>query len=156
MLLPRLGLLAGLALALALPLACGGPTFIVQQYDGPIRQRETIAVIRVRGADSVLVVGVDAQPTGAAVDSDARLHIEVLPGEHSIDAGIVGEPARRVWFNAAPGKVYRAVWQAGQPRVFEVDDSSDALDQACGGNGHDGPPRKSFGPVTVEAGTGFD
>jgi hypothetical protein len=144
--LTRLGLLiVSMLAATLLPQACGGPTFVVQTYDGPAQPRESIAVIRVRGADPVAVVAVDGSPTGSAVDSDARLHIEVLPGEHSIDvanAELPQQPAQRVWFHTIAGGVYRALWQGGRPRVFLVHAGNDAplTDVTLSGPSRDAPP----------------
>lgn len=124
--------LAALVLVLA---ACGGPTFVVQQYDGPPRAEESIAIIRVEGDSDVQLVTLDGSPADARVGSDVRLHIEVLPGEHRLlvaDAKQSEAPARAVRFFAHPGRVYRVVLAAQThgwrtPRVYEVARDSDTL-----------------------------
>ncbi len=109
-----------------LPLACGGPTFVVSQYEGPPRPRDTIAILRIDGSSPVQMVSVDGEPL-APIERDARLHIEVLPGEHSVGVANLArqdQPARRVRFIAQPGKLYGAVWTNGEPHLFELDNSS--------------------------------
>jgi hypothetical protein len=111
------------------PLACGGPTFVISQYPGPPRPPETIAILRVTGGSSVQPISVDGDPL-APVDDDVRLHIEVLPGEHSVavaNLGLPDQPAQRVRFFAEAGKLYVAAWTGGSPRVFEIDQSSGAM-----------------------------
>src|SRR5690349_17212926 len=87
--------------------ACGGPTFIVQQYSGPPQPREMIAIVRLNGGG----------PRVVALDRDAlvvpekgtRFHVEVMPGVHELEVddpnlGIAGLGLR---FMAEPNKVYR-------------------------------------------------
>jgi|SoiMethySBSTD1v2_1073268.scaffolds.fasta_scaffold01635_26 hypothetical protein len=110
------------------PLACGGPTFVVSQYEGPPRPRDTIAILRIEGSNPVQLVSVDGEPLGP-IERDSRLHIEVLPGEHSVGVANLArqdQPARRVRFIAQAGKLYGAVWTEGAPRLFELDNSSGA------------------------------
>ena len=73
-------------LVVALLAACMGPTFIVQQYNGPPRARETIATLRVNGAEPVRLLFLDEEDVAAPLVSDGRLHIELLPGKHTLMA----------------------------------------------------------------------
>lgn len=122
-----LALAGGLALVVALA-GCPGPTFVVQQYTGPVRSKETIATLRVNGSDSVRLTTLDDEDIGAPLAADSRLHIELLPGRHAVTAENVGGPPERrepVVFQAEAGKVYRVAFVAGAPHVFEVDRSAD-------------------------------
>ncbi|HLV66029.1 MAG TPA: YihY/virulence factor BrkB family protein, partial [Polyangiaceae bacterium] len=128
---PFLGLFVLAALALPAQ-ACGGPTFVVQQYDGPVRPVETISILRMNGDDPAHVVTLDGEPTDVRVDDDARLHIEVLPGRHTLAVWSSEFPERRpepVAFMAEPGRVYRAVMVSFRAdpvaRVYEVSRGSD-------------------------------
>jgi hypothetical protein len=110
---------------------CGGPTFVVQQYSGPQRARESIAVIRVNGGGPRLTTLDDESLV--VPERGTRFHIEVLPGVHElqVDDPNVGLYASRVRFVAEAGKVYRIVVRpalTGQPnaQAFEVDRASDA------------------------------
>ena len=114
-------------LALAVLVGCVGPTFVVQQYAGPVRPRETIATFRVNGGDSVRLITLDEEDVRAPLESDSRLHIELLPGRHKI--GVANGPndlVAPVAFVAEAGKVYRAVFAGNEPHVFEVDRAGDA------------------------------
>jgi hypothetical protein len=116
--------------ACALFFGCGGPTFIVQQYKGPVRERETIAVIRVNGKESIVLVALDGEDIATRVPEDARLHVEVLPGKHTVTIGDLSdtaEPARTASFTAEAGKTYRPVMQAHAARVYEVSPDTDVL-----------------------------
>ena len=124
--------------------ACPGPTFIEQQYPGPPRSADAIAVLRVNGSDRPRVLGIDDEENSAShgLPSDGRLHIELLPGRHVVVAAKTIDALGR-WagscgpeslaFDAEPGKVYRllAIEPANdQPctrtlGVFEVDRKSD-------------------------------
>ena len=110
------------------PLAgCMGPTFVVQQYAGAVRPRETIATLRVNGSEPVRLVTLDEEDVRAPLESDSRLHIELLPGRHKI--GVVNGPndlVAAVSFVAEAGKVYRASYVGSEPHVFEVDRGGDA------------------------------
>jgi hypothetical protein len=117
---------------LFLPLlhACGGPTFIVQQYAGAARPREAISVIRVNGQDTIVLVALDGEDIATRVPDDARLHVEVLPGKHSVTIGDLAdtaEPARTASFMAEAGKTYRPVMQAHAARIYEVSPDTDVL-----------------------------
>lgn len=119
--------------------SCAGPTFVVQQYDGPVRPTETIAIIRVNGKDPIRLDVLDGEVVGTRVEEDARLHVEVLPGRHTLKVRDLTDPNAlpgRASFIAEAGRVYRPVVFAPQPsewggvatvvRVFEVDGGSDA------------------------------
>jgi hypothetical protein len=121
-----------LATILALVLAgCPGPTFIVQQYKGAPRPRESIGILRVNGSESVRLLVLDGEDVAAPIVEDGRLHIEVLPARHTIVVGNASAPNERyapVAFQAEPGKVYRVTFVAGaggEPRVYEVDREKD-------------------------------
>ena len=105
-----------------------GPTFVVQQYGGPVRPRETIATLRIMGSDSVHLITLDDEDVRAPLESDSRLHIELLPGRHKIgvSGGGPSDPVEPVAFIAEANKVYRAVYVAGVAHVFEVERGSDA------------------------------
>src|SRR6185503_13116978 len=122
-------LIASITLLPLAPVACGGPTFVIAQYQGPTRPRNTIAILRIDGDSPVQLVSVDGEPLAPIAD-DIRLHIEVLPGEHSVgvaNTAAPNQPARRVRFLAEAGKLYGAAWLADTPRVYELDDSSGAM-----------------------------
>lgn len=114
----------------ALPLAgCAGPTFVVQQYPGAVRPKNTIATLRVNGADSVRLMTLDEEDVAAPLLADGRLHIELLPGRHALtvrNASAPQEPATPLAFEAEPGKVYR-VALTPEARVFEVDRGADTV-----------------------------
>lgn len=121
---------AGACLALLLS-GCGGPTFIVQQYSGPVRPSDSIAVLRVNGDGGIVLVSLDGEPIRTRVADDARLHVEMLPGRHRLafaDLADAGRPLGRAAFVAAAGKTYRPLFasRGGGARVFEVDAASDA------------------------------
>jgi hypothetical protein len=124
----------GIALAtalLAVALAgCPGPTFVVQQYTGPVRPKDTIATLRVNGSDTVRIATLDNEELGAPIASDSRLHIELLPGRHAVTAQSIGaaaEPGEPIVFQAEAGKVYRVAFVAGTPHLYEVDRDADAV-----------------------------
>lgn len=122
-------LLAALLLPLLTLSGCAGPTFIVQQYKGPPRSQESIAVFRVNGSDAARLLELDGEDVAAPLDVDSRLHIELLPGPHTVTMGNANAPNERlapVSFRAEPGKVYRAVIESGA-RVHEVSRGSDAV-----------------------------
>jgi hypothetical protein len=118
--------------------SCGGPTFVVQQYPGPPRATENIAIIRVNGGGPELS-WLDGERLRAAPEKGTRMHIEVEPGIHEVgvvapNVGLSHEVMLR--FVAQPGKTYRLVvrsalsdrttapgWNA---YAYEVDRSTDA------------------------------
>ena len=118
-----------LVLVLALlSAACAGPTFIVQQYAGPVRPKETIATLRVNGSDSVRLTTLDDEDMSAPIVEDGRLHIELLPGRHALAVRNAKAPDERpvaIAFAAEAGKVYRVAFTP-EPRIFEVDRGTDA------------------------------
>jgi hypothetical protein len=122
---------------------CGSMTFVVQEYAGPPRPHDGIAIIRVNGSGGPDVVAVDDQPLRVALEPLNRIHVEVLPGPHEVDVEVT-EPeiglrhTLPIRFLAAAGKVYRvevfavapsapargeARWDA---QAYEVDRSTDA------------------------------
>ncbi len=115
--------------------ACGRATFVVQQYTGPARPPESVAVLRVNGNEDLRVVELDDRDISAPLDHDARLHIEMLPARHTLVVASETEerdrPGRRprLAFNAEPGKVYRVAAPSGTEgaHVYEVDRGSDAV-----------------------------
>lgn len=131
-----------LALSLFTLAGCGPQTYVIQSYDGPVRARETIAILRINSDDAIQVVTVDGEYADPQLAPDSRLHIELVPGKHEVGAstGVVtqyGEQSRllrRLSFRAEPGRVYRVAFAGGasqggpdgEPRVFEVDRSSDS------------------------------
>jgi hypothetical protein len=118
-----------LFLAAALLAGCAGPTFVVQQYAGPVRPKDTIATLRVNGADSVRVMTLDEEDIAAPIVQDGRLHIELLPGRHAItvsNASAPQEPPKPIAFQAEPGKVYRVAFTP-DARIFEVDRGADTV-----------------------------
>lgn len=116
------------AVLLALTVAgCPGPTFVVQQYAGPVRGQETIATLRVNGSDGVRLLTLDGEDVRAPLEVDSRLHIEVLPGRHRVGvAKGTSDAAEEVELVAEANKVYRVVFVDAVPHVFEVNRSSDA------------------------------
>lgn len=123
-------IVASFLVPISLVIGCGGPTFIVQQYGGSPRERETIAVIRVNGQETIVLVALDGEDIATRVPDDARLHVEVLPGKHTVTIGDLSdtaEPARSTSFVAQAGKTYRPVMQQHTARVFEVNADTDAL-----------------------------
>jgi hypothetical protein len=113
--------------------SCGGPTFVVQQYGGPPRSIDGIAIIRVNPGGLELYA-VDGESLRVAPEKGTRFHIEVLPGVHEIgiDDPSTGFAGANVRFVAEPGKVYRMVIRSGPldpglgAYAYEVDRSSDA------------------------------
>lgn len=128
---------AGALCAAGAALACSTSTFVVQGYKGPERPAEALSILRINGADGVQLLEVDAEPAGVPLSADARLHIELLPGEHEIvllNRSQNPPFAEPVGFVAERGRVYRpgfaALGAAGGPpeaRVYEVDAASDAV-----------------------------
>ena len=122
---------------------CGSMTFVVQEYAGPPRPRDGIAIIRVNGSGGPDVVAVDDQPLRVALEPLNRIHVEVLPGPHEVDVEVT-EPeiglrhTLPIRFLAAAGKVYRVEVLAAPPsasmrgdarwdaQAYEVDRNTDA------------------------------
>jgi hypothetical protein len=120
-------LLCKWALLGALLVGCPGPTFVVQQYAGPVRDQETIATLRVNASEPVRLLTLDGEDVRAPLESDSRLHIELLPGRHRVGvANGTTEAADEVAFVAEAGKVYRVVFVNAAPHVVEVSRGSDA------------------------------
>jgi hypothetical protein len=133
------GLRAFLALALVLApggagalvlVGCTPPTFIVQQYSGSPRERETIAILRVNGSDSVRLLTLDDEDVAAPVQDDTRLHIELLPARHKVTVVNVKAPSERyepILFQAEANHVYRVIVEGTTARIFDVDRASDRV-----------------------------
>ena len=116
--------------------ACGGPTLVVQQYDGPLRPQDTISILRVNGGGSVQLLTLDDTDVAVPIAKDTRLHLELLPGRHTVDVVNVttpNAPPATVAFDAAPGRVYRVAFVASESssgptaHVYEVERGGDAL-----------------------------
>src|SRR5579859_3641629 len=85
--------------------SCGSATFVVQQYPGPPKPRETIAIIRVNGGGTPLT-SLDGDPLRIEPEKGTRFHIEVLPGDHEVGVSVPepGLPSGvTVRFLAEPG-----------------------------------------------------
>jgi hypothetical protein len=121
--------------------SCAGLTFVVQQYDGPPRPKESVAVIRVNGGSGPELVSIDGESMRVALEKGNRLHVEVLPGTHEAEVAALGTGLSRaipLRFVAEPGKVYRfdlrpletAATLPSEPEweafAYEVDRDSDA------------------------------
>lgn len=111
--------------------SCGGPTYVLQHYEGPQRSAETIALIRINGKDPIIWDSLDGESSGSPrMDPDSRWHIEVLPGQHTLGLRDQQHPSdfsEHVSFRAEAGKVYRPVLSGGSIRIYEVDRDSDAV-----------------------------
>ena len=122
--------LRSLLLFLALLVSgCAGPTYVVEHYPGPQKSAEDIAVLRFRGADDAKLVTVDGERADIPIDEDARLHIEVLPGEHRlgvVSASALQGPLQMVSFAAVAQKTYAVAFTPQGARVYEIDPDSDA------------------------------
>jgi hypothetical protein len=96
------------------------------------------------GKDPIVWDSLDGEDASARVPEDARLHIEVLPGEHTLRVRSLhdlSQVSERISFRAEAGKVYRPVFETsnqaheakfaatplGAARIYEVDSGSDAL-----------------------------
>ncbi|AKV04234.1 hypothetical protein AKJ09_10897 [Labilithrix luteola] len=129
----KLAGVAAAAFALAL-VGCPGPTFVVAQYPGEERPQSELSILRINGKESVRLLTLDGQDVAAPLERDGRLHIELLPGKHSVMVTDTNEPEAHideVAFEGSPGKFYRVVLAAGArgpvAQVHEVDRGSDEL-----------------------------
>ncbi len=119
---------------------CGQVTYVLQQYDGPVRARDQISVLRVQPNDPTQLLALDEEQLGPQqLDSDVRLHIEILPGKHTLSVknpNVQIMQTQKVAFVAQPGRVYRVflanrAWHTNtsretpqgtwSPLVYEVD-----------------------------------
>ena len=115
-------------LAAVVVAGCVGPTSVVQQYAGPPRPPETLAILRLNGKEPFRLVMLDGEDVQSPLAEDARLHVELLPGRHSVVVlNTKGTPPmpETLPFDAAAGHVYRPVLVAGTARLFEVERGSD-------------------------------
>ena len=125
---------------------CGQVTYILQQYDGPARARGEVSILRLQADDTAQVLVMDGEALGnQALDSDVRLHIEMLPGKHTLrvrnpkaagldtqDVVFLAEAGRlyhveladRNWHQVTAAPVAPGVWSA---LVYEVEDSGRPL-----------------------------
>ncbi len=126
-------LLSLLFVAVVALAGCGGPTYVVEKYPGAQRSPDEVAILRFRGTDEAKLVTVDGERADIRIDQDARLHVEVLPGEHTVGlvrASDLQAPLSRVTLRAEAGKTYRFEFgpEPGAPaRGYEVDPGSDAI-----------------------------
>ncbi len=124
--------LLGMSLLVA---GCGTVTYVLQDYGGEPRPADSIAIVRITSTDPLHVSTVDGEPLDVRLDSDTRVHVEMLPGEHVLgvyrpDAEIPIE--HKVRFLAAPGRTYAVVMAVAPQgsatpwvgRVYEIDKSS--------------------------------
>jgi len=126
--------LRALVLLAGLAAACGVPTFILQQYDGPVQGPEKVAIVRFEGKDVVDLISLDGSVADAHVPEDARLHVEMLPGKHALTVAnrmTPQAPPNRVVFLAEPGRFYQVAFLPPPPNewiprahVFEIEASS--------------------------------
>jgi hypothetical protein len=78
----------------------------------------------------VRLLVLDREDVAAPIAEDGRLHIELLPGRHTVTVADARRPDERFLplpFDAAAGKVYRVAFDPPGPRVHEVDRHSDRL-----------------------------
>jgi hypothetical protein len=121
---------------------CGSTsTFIMEAYPGPVRPANTIAVVRVDGASAVEVLALDGEPL-VPISPDTRLHIEVLPGRHTLLArnrmSPGGEAApQAVAFEARAGKFYRVSFVGGSSAFGPLEARAFELDPQTGASGLD-------------------
>ena len=125
----RLAAVAAASLAVAIA-ACRGPTFVVQQYPGAARPATSIAIVRTNGNDAAKLATLDEEDVSSPLDVDSRLHIEILPGRHTVGVVNANAPSERpppAAFVAEAGKMYRVTLVSGSAHVFEVEREGDAL-----------------------------
>lgn len=145
--LPALGLSLGLSFGAVVATGCGQVTYVLQQYDGPVRAKDEVSILRVQPGDPAQIVVMDGEALGhQALDSDVRIHIEMLPGKHELSVenpqALPNTNTQEVQFVAEPGRTYRVVladraWHvknAGanrpgswSPLVYEVQSSDGRL-----------------------------
>jgi hypothetical protein len=110
----------------ALLVCCGGAvTFVWQQYEGAPLPKERIAILRQTGSSSTVLVAVDGKSVLAPLESQNRLHVEVLPGLHEVDVAAPSLGLRRalaVRLLAEAGKVYRVEVTGGPVAQTAPDD----------------------------------
>ena len=90
--------------------SCVGPTLVVQQYKGEVRPRYQVAILRQRGVDTARIATLDGDDVAVPIASDVRLHLEMLPGEHTVSAFDPRDPNRvtpELRFLAEAGRTYR-------------------------------------------------
>jgi hypothetical protein len=139
----RAGRFVLLALALGV-LACT-TTFVVQQYGGAPLPPNRISILRVNSEDAAVIVSLDGESLGYSVtEKNTRVHIEMLPGVHELDAGYTGDARQRIQslrFRTQPGRVYRLAILGKPPgstpayrtglhwrsAIYEVDRDTDEL-----------------------------
>jgi len=106
---------------------CPGPTFIVQQYPGAVREQSSIAILRSNAKDDAKLLLLDEADVAAPIAEDGRLHIEMLPGRHTVMVTHGSERSPNLPFDAVANHVYRVVFTNSDAHVYEVDRSSDKL-----------------------------
>jgi hypothetical protein len=119
---------AAMLAASALLVCCGGAvTFVWQQYEGPPLPKERIAILRQTGSSATVLVAVDGKSVLAPLESQNRLHVEVLPGVHEVDVAAPSLGLRHaiaVRLLAQAGKVYR-VEVTGSPATQPEPDNGE-------------------------------
>jgi hypothetical protein len=93
---------------------------VVEAYSGPRRSATDVAILRFGGTDDARLVVIDGERADVTIAEDARLHVEVLPGEHRV--GVISRsdpygPLQRVLFVAQAGRVYRVIYERGTAKV---------------------------------------
>ena len=152
---------------------------MVQEYDGPPRPSDRIAIVRVNGKNGPDVTSVDNQPLRVVLEPSNRVHVEVVPGPHEVDVevtepGIGLRHTIPVRFLAAAGKVYRvevvsvavtqpspgvAVDSRWDARAYEVNRDTDArlgVAPAWGPPASAAPPPPQAGPEAPRANPDLD
>jgi hypothetical protein len=131
-----------LALATLCASACGTATYILQQYNGPVRPQDQIGILRINGGSGLEISYLDGKPLGIVLqDESARIHIEMLPGVHRLSVANPAEFGRpsEVRFRVEPNQVYRVGLESVPVRhgsttrtatralVYEIDRDSDEV-----------------------------
>ena len=81
-----------------------------------------MAIIRLNGGDPIEVLDIDHSPTNVRVGSGTRVHVKVLPGEHTvtvIDAEHPDGTAQFVRFRTEPGN-FTVLFGSCSPTVDPV------------------------------------